>query len=148
MPVILAPPSKETRALEDTFQVKALESVALDGLLMLPVGADLQPQQVEATVASLNATSAYTLNLFVQLYFEHFDRICPILHRPTFDPNTCNPMLLGAVCAIGATYSRIPNTTDFAGMLMTVVNRAIFARLPHDSHIFRNVAVFQALLLK
>ncbi|PWN21814.1 hypothetical protein BCV69DRAFT_281739 [Microstroma glucosiphilum] len=145
--VILAPPSKETRALEDTFQVRALEAAALDGLLMLPAKADLQPQQVEATEASLSATSASTMNLFVQLYFEHFDRICPILHRPTFDPNTCNAMLLGAVCAIGATYSRIPNTSDFAGMLMTLVNRAIFSRLPHDTHIFRNVAVFQALLL-
>lgn len=148
VPVMLPEPSPNTIALENTYQVSALDDAAKARLLELPHMADLPADQIAGAETCLAATPSQTLNVFVQLYFEHFDRICPILHRATFEPSRCHVLLLGAMCAVGAMHSSIPHANEFAQMLMTVVNRAIFACLPNDSGLMRNVGYMQALLLK
>lgn len=49
--------------------------------------------------------SAEAMNLFVQLYFQHFHAQFPLLHMPTFQPREDIWMLVLAVAAIGAEYS-------------------------------------------
>lgn len=45
------------------------------------------------------------MNVFVQLYFQHFHAQFPLLHMPTFQPREDVWMLVLAVASIGAEYS-------------------------------------------
>ncbi|KAJ6091445.1 fungal-specific transcription factor domain-containing protein [Penicillium canescens] len=47
------------------------------------------------------------LNSWVQLYFEHFHPVFPILHKSTFVPSRMNPFLVFAVAALGSHFSNI-----------------------------------------
>jgi hypothetical protein len=47
------------------------------------------------------------LNSWVQLYFEHFHPVFPILHKSTFVPSRTNPFLVFAVAALGSHFSNI-----------------------------------------
>lgn len=49
--------------------------------------------------------SPEAMNLFVQLYFQHFHTQLPLLHMPSFQPREDNWMLVLAVAAIGVEYS-------------------------------------------
>lgn len=147
-PVQLGDPAREVLAFEDTCQVKPLERLAKSRLVELIPVAELPAGRSEAVEDCLQGIPPRTFNLFLQLYFEHFDHIFPILHRPTFDPDTCHPMLLAAVVSIGAMYSLIPQSAQFGEMLMKIVNRAIFNVLSSDNNPRRDVGYQQALLLK
>jgi hypothetical protein len=46
-----------------------------------------------------------TMDYFVQLYFAHAQARFPVLHLPTFDPNSCPTTLLMAIAIIGSSYS-------------------------------------------
>src|ERR1700761_6841666 len=45
------------------------------------------------------------LNVYVQLYFEHFHPRMPFLHVPTFDTGENNWLLILSVAAVGCQYS-------------------------------------------
>jgi hypothetical protein len=47
------------------------------------------------------------LNSWVQLYFEHFHPVFPILHKATFVPSRTNPFLVFVVAALGSHFSNI-----------------------------------------
>lgn len=65
------------------------------------------------------------MNCFVQLYFEHFQGIFPLLHQPTFDPAQEPWQLVLAVAAIGCRYSKLPGSVQFADALQELLRRAI-----------------------
>lgn len=67
--------------------------------------------RMRGTVDSFSSLSLNTLNAFIQLYFEEFHDILPIIHRPTFDPN-CAPYLLVLVVGnIGRRFSKLAEET-------------------------------------
>lgn len=45
------------------------------------------------------------LELFVQLYFDKYHSLFPLLHKPTWDPNTAPSFLVLAVASVGARYA-------------------------------------------
>lgn len=47
-----------------------------------------------------------SMNSFIQVYFEIFQPIFPLLHQPTFDPSRCHWLLVLAVAATGCRFSR------------------------------------------
>lgn len=50
--------------------------------------------------------SRAALNAFVQLYFEDFHPVFPLLHRPSFDPGAAPWLLVLAVAVTGCRFSR------------------------------------------
>jgi hypothetical protein len=65
------------------------------------------------------------MNCFVQLYFEHFQPIFPLLHQGTFDPSREPWQLVLAVSAVGCRYSRVPGSLQLANALQELVRRTI-----------------------
>lgn len=63
------------------------------------------------------------LNVWVQLYFEHFHPILPINHKPTFIEGKPHCILLFAMAAIGARYSKIRNAYACASAMNELVRR-------------------------
>ncbi|KAH7029777.1 fungal-specific transcription factor domain-containing protein [Microdochium trichocladiopsis] len=61
---------------------------------------------------SLVLPPAATLTAFIQLYFEKFHETMPIIHRPTFNPNTAPSLLVLAVANIGRRFSRLAETSS------------------------------------
>lgn len=47
-----------------------------------------------------------SMNSFIQVYFEVFQPIFPLLHQPTFDPGQCHWLLVLAVAATGCRFSQ------------------------------------------
>ncbi|PWN87303.1 hypothetical protein FA10DRAFT_182811 [Acaromyces ingoldii] len=145
---MLGSPHPATLLAENTCQVAPLLQVAKDRLLLLPTLAQQIPdEEKQGTQKMLAAVSPETLNVFVQLFFQHFDRLCSVVHRPTFDPNYCEVFLLGAICALGSMYSAIENASRFGHSLMSLVNRAIFGVWPRTREYGRSLPFIQALLL-
>lgn len=71
--------------------------------------------------------SADFLNLCLQLYFEHFHPIFPIIHSPTFRPRTYNVLLLTSMCSIGSLFVGSPAAAAQGQQLYSRLNKAILA---------------------
>lgn len=84
--------------------------------------------------------SLEALNCFVQLYFEHFQPIFPLLHQPTFDPTSAHWILVLAVAAIGCRYSKVKDSAKCATALEELLRRAI-------QHIVSLIVVFRCFIL-
>jgi hypothetical protein len=71
----------------------------------------------------LRIPPARVLNGWVQLYFEHFHPVFPILHKPTFSPATMNPFLVLTVAAIGAHFSDLEDSQACQRAMHELVRR-------------------------
>lgn len=69
--------------------------------------------------------SIAALNAFMQLYFEEFHPIFPLLHQPTFDPGKEDWVLLLAVIVIGCRFSRVQGASESVHLLQEFLRRAI-----------------------
>jgi hypothetical protein len=69
--------------------------------------------------------SLEAMNCFIQLYFEYFQPVYPLLHQPSFDPTSSPYVLILAVAAIGCRYSKIPGSQKCAIALQELLRRAI-----------------------
>ncbi|OAP58394.1 hypothetical protein AYL99_07484 [Fonsecaea erecta] len=49
--------------------------------------------------------SSVQLSAFWDLYFVHFDKHCPILHRHLVNPMSCSPLIAAVVTVVGANYA-------------------------------------------
>lgn len=111
--------------------------------------------------------TAEAMNVFVQLYFQHFHAEFPLLHMPTFQPREDVWMLVLAVAAIGAEYSGLctpelmesfehvarkaishvvglyPRVTKITANVMQIAHEASQASIP----ICQSVLLFSMLLL-
>lgn len=72
-----------------------------------------------------NLVSLRTLNIFLQLYFEHFHPTFPILHQATFQTEKAAWQLILSAAAIGCRYSRLPNAAQYADGLQELQRRAL-----------------------
>ncbi|KAE8415640.1 hypothetical protein BDV36DRAFT_285212 [Aspergillus pseudocaelatus] len=68
---------------------------------------DMQLKSNYPQFIELRIPPAPVLNAWVQLYFEHFHPMFPVLHKPTFSTSRANPFLVLAVAALGAHFSDI-----------------------------------------
>ncbi|KAE8308636.1 hypothetical protein BDV41DRAFT_581199 [Aspergillus transmontanensis] len=68
---------------------------------------DMQLKSNYPQFIELRIPPAPVLNAWVQLYFEHFHPMFPVLHKPTFSTSGSNPFLVFTVAAIGAHFSDI-----------------------------------------
>lgn len=147
VPLSIEEADVEILAFENTYQVVQVQNGIQDRMASLPGMSDLSSLEKDRAKTMLEKTPTQAINAFVQLYFEHYDQLCPIIHRPKFDPNTCHPFLLSAICAIGAMYSAVPKANIFAKNLMVLVNRTWFANFAKQSRHMVNIQLMQTLLL-
>ncbi|KAL1962696.1 hypothetical protein VTN77DRAFT_9240 [Rasamsonia byssochlamydoides] len=91
--------------------------------------------------------STQTLTVCINLYFRHFHETLPILRRSTFRMAEANPVLLLAMAAIGAMYSR--NGLDgLAVALNELARRAIAYMRESDRRAMFDTSIVQAWLLQ
>lgn len=84
---------------------------------------------------------------FVQLYFEHFHPIFPILHKPTFDPSKAPWQLVLAVATTGSRYSRLSAGGKCATALQELLRRAIANTIEGDKSPVREIWLIQASII-
>lgn len=63
------------------------------------------------------------INAWIQLYFEHFHPVFPVLHKATFTSPDTPPLLILVVAAIGAQFSNLPHSLVYARSLQELVRR-------------------------
>lgn len=66
---------------------------------------------------------AAVMNVFVQLYFDHFHPIFPILHQPSFCNGSPRPLLVFAVATIGSRYSKMQGADECALAMTELLRR-------------------------
>lgn len=70
--------------------------------------------------------SARHLDSYLELYFTNFNTVYPLLHLPSFDTKTVEPLLLLSVLLLGATYSS-KDSHQLAVCIHDVIRPSIFA---------------------
>ncbi|EPS40082.1 hypothetical protein H072_6103 [Dactylellina haptotyla CBS 200.50] len=65
------------------------------------------------------------LNEFIQLYLKHFHSVLPMLHVPTFSPDSCPNFLLITIATIGARYHTSEHAIEFADNLNALCYKAL-----------------------
>ncbi|KAE8326659.1 MFS general substrate transporter [Aspergillus sergii] len=65
-----------------------------------PIGIDGRPRTLDSPLLTLGALQGYC-----DLFFTRFNVTYPLVHQPTFNPDTIDPIFLAAVLFMGATYS-------------------------------------------
>lgn len=109
---------------EDFGHVKSLPQVAYHRLLdnFERLNAD---NGYHVPFANGEFPSLTAFNAFIQLYFEAFHPIFPLLHQPTYDPGKEHWVLLLAVAATGCRFSQVPGAADSGNLLQEFLRRAI-----------------------
>lgn len=72
-----------------------------------------------------NLPPRQALNCFIQLYFEYFHPIFPIIHKATFNPSDAAWRLVLAVATVGCRYSRAPYARHGADALQELLRRSM-----------------------
>lgn len=92
----------------------------------------LDPKAQEEISASLNfLLTTARIRKFVTLYFKYWQPSCPILHVPSFDPETVSLPLLASVVFMGAMYSSDQREAYLAKRVLDFAELFIFS-----SHVF------------
>ncbi|PCG99555.1 Transcription factor [Penicillium occitanis (nom. inval.)] len=82
-----------------------LSEISRQGILSLvlqisPMVMDGQPLSLDSPLLTLQALQGYC-----DLFFTRFNVTYPLIHQPTFNPDTVDPVFLASVLFMGATYS-------------------------------------------
>lgn len=89
-------------------------------------------QEVKTTSAGLGADDFPPLELlasFLELYFEYFNPMIPIIHQATFKPSSGNWTLLLAMMTVGGQYSTLHAREQYVTALQALLQRAISAKV-------------------
>ncbi|GAA5941542.1 uncharacterized protein JCM15063_001616 [Sporobolomyces koalae] len=89
------------------------------------------------------------LELFVQLYFDKYHSLFPLVHKPTWDPNTAPSFLVLAVASVGARYAheRVVGASMHAHALLECSRKMMQVMGDLDNTLMRTVAWQQTLLI-
>lgn len=91
--------------------------------------------------------STQTLSVCINLYFRHFHDALPVLRRSTFKVAEAAPVLLLAIAAIGAIYSR-NGLSGLAIAMNELARRAIAYMRENDRRAMFDTSIVQAWLLQ
>jgi hypothetical protein len=115
------PASLADAELENFAHVHALSSEKVEAITQL--AEDIQREPHHPPFTNLKLPPQPILNAWVQLYFEYFHPVFPILHKPTFSLPEIDPLLVLAVAGIGAQFSTLKNANTFARGIHELVRR-------------------------
>ncbi|KAJ5190124.1 uncharacterized protein N7498_009109 [Penicillium cinerascens] len=83
----------------------------------------LESKSLFPPFVKLKIPPAPIINAWTQLYFEHFHPVFPVLHKPTYRGPDTHWLLVFAVSAIGAQFSRIPQAQTCARAMHELIRR-------------------------
>ncbi|KAL4878937.1 fungal-specific transcription factor domain-containing protein [Aspergillus karnatakaensis] len=95
----------------------------------------------------LRLPPAPILNAWVQLYFEHFHPLFPLLHKPSFNKPGTHWLLILAVSAIGALFSKFPQAHSCARAMDELIRRQSHYLCENQNRNSRELWLTQAILL-
>ncbi|CAG8124194.1 unnamed protein product [Penicillium salamii] len=78
--------------------------------------------------------TADELTRFIALFFDSFQAVYPILHLPTFNPNSCHWLLTTSIAALGCHVAHIPEMEQYTSALHEFLRRGIFVEVSEQSH--------------
>ncbi|RDW81492.1 uncharacterized protein DSM5745_05049 [Aspergillus mulundensis] len=111
----------------------------------------LPPKPMPAAQPATNIANIswlFQLPQFIAAYFDKFQIILPLIHRPTFDAGSTSEPLLQAVACIGAVYHSAGSHHEVSLALMQSGLQALDAFVDqHQCAGFRQIWVIQAYLL-
>ncbi|KAL4874490.1 fungal-specific transcription factor domain-containing protein [Aspergillus karnatakaensis] len=96
----------------------------------------------------LRIPPSHVLNVWIQLYFERFHPVFPILHRPTFSAKRPHWLLVLAVAAIGAQFSALKDAYPCARALHELIRRQSTFLCEHRNQRSRDVWMLQVVTLQ
>ncbi|KIW29089.1 uncharacterized protein PV07_04929 [Cladophialophora immunda] len=88
------------------------------------------------------------LHHFTDLYFLHFHDLWPIIHRPTFKISDAPTILVLTMACIGACYSGLDRSIEFADTLAELCRRTSAWMGEHDPRFLRSPSYGVSLLLQ
>ncbi|KIX99392.1 uncharacterized protein Z520_04968 [Fonsecaea multimorphosa CBS 102226] len=88
------------------------------------------------------------LHHFTDLYFLHFHDLWPIIHRPTFKISDAPTILVLTIACIGACYSGLDRSIEFADTLAELCRRTSTWMGEHDPRFLRSPSYGVSLLLQ
>lgn len=92
--------------LQDATSTPRLEQDVLDKLLAVIEAADpnIPDSPPNSSVRDHPLLSLQSVQTWLDLFFTQFNTTYPLIHMPTFDPSTTEPLLLLSILLLGATY--------------------------------------------
>ncbi|KAI1634285.1 fungal-specific transcription factor domain-containing protein [Biscogniauxia mediterranea] len=112
--------------LERSFRIPQIDQEVYERLINVIEIANPQIPGPPRPVREHPLLSLTSLNTYLELYFTQFNTAYPLLHLPTFDPRTVEPLLLLSALLLGATYSS-KDTHQLAVCVHDVIRPSIFA---------------------
>jgi hypothetical protein len=73
--------------------------------------------------------TAEECNWFIAFFFDSFQAVYPILHLPTFDPNTCHWLLTLSIVAVGCHVSHISQMEQCTSGFHELIRRGIYVEV-------------------
>ncbi|KAL6704161.1 hypothetical protein ACN47E_008721 [Coniothyrium glycines] len=131
--------------MEDFAHVEGLSTEKLDAVTLLLDDMQNKPHYPPFNNSKLPPQSV--LNAWIQLYFEYFHPIFPVLHKATFASPETPPLLVLAVAAIGAQFSNLQNAFACACSLHELVRRLSSRQCEFQNKHGRTVWMTQVVML-
>lgn len=78
--------------------------------------------------------TADELTSFIAFFFDGFQAVYPILHLPTFDPNTCHWLLTMSIVAIGCHIADIPEMEKCTTAFHELIRRGLHVEVKQCFH--------------
>ncbi|KAF2647734.1 hypothetical protein K491DRAFT_723173 [Lophiostoma macrostomum CBS 122681] len=138
-------PSLLQADLEDFAHVENFSHANVDALTRLIDQVQSKPHYPLYTNTKLPPPSV--INAWVQLYFEYFHPVFPILHKATFSSPETHPLLVLTVAAIGAQFSNLPNSLACACSLHEMARRLASRQCEFQNKHGRTVWMTQVVML-
>jgi hypothetical protein len=108
----------------------------------------LEPARRGFNFHSLHFPDLETTNIFIKLFFTHFEHQMPVIHRPSL--KSCDDLpdaLLAAMIAIGAIYSRERHTCRFSIVFVDMARLSSHIALEMNNRLMRDSKFVYALTL-
>ncbi|KAK6338883.1 hypothetical protein TWF696_009688 [Orbilia brochopaga] len=115
------PSSREAQVLKET---TVTDQVRKDMLTLLKAPYERLPNN-NVDLQDEKFPTNEVLNEFIQLYLKHFHNVLPMLHIPTFTPESCPNFLLVTIATIGARYHSSEHAIEFADNLNALCHKAL-----------------------
>ncbi|KAJ4988392.1 C2H2 type zinc finger domain protein [Stagonosporopsis vannaccii] len=131
--------------LENLAHVEPLSNEKVNAMAQLAEETQREPHHHPFT--NLELPPRAVLDAWVQLYFEYFHPVFPIIHKATFSLPDVDPLLVLAVAGIGAQFSKVKNAEAFARSIHELVRRRSSSQCEKRNQLARTVWMTQVIVL-
>lgn len=84
-------------------------------------------------------------DLLCGLYFQHFHRVMPMFHVPSFSPKKTLGQLLLIILGVGAIYAPVPGAFQLGRVMIEVARRGVEHLINRDNRLARSLPVVSLL---